>query len=498
MAAAAVLAGVLLWAGPAGGVQQYETYEAAVVASGPVAQFRFDDAPGSEKVADSVGSYTATNHAITLGGEGPFGGSKTGAFGGEALATLPADPLKEASAFSAEAWVDWTGASSYGQPIFEFGSGSSNYMYLTPASTASKHPMLFEIHSSSGTASLTATKLASKAWEYLAVSETSSGTLMLYLNGEPIAEVTKATISPASLGSSVPDDYLGAGPLAASEPRFNGSLSNLAFYNKALTPGEIKEHYDDAEFPVNTSPPTISGTAKDGKTLTAKEGSWIGLTPIEFKFQWLLCSAEGNGCKNIGVPTSETKYMLGHEDVGQTLKVAVIAGNKAGSGTATSAQTAVVAAIKLTNSALPVITGNAKVGQELTVSEGKWEGSPPTHYSYEWETCNGAGAKCKGNGGTANVYEPTALQAVEKATLRAVVTAENSAGAVKATSEATPVITPGPPRDKTPPVISGPATEGGKLTVTTGTWAGSEPSDMNTSGSAAPTANALRLKKLPG
>ncbi|HLM84731.1 MAG TPA: LamG domain-containing protein, partial [Solirubrobacteraceae bacterium] len=468
------LGGALAWVALAGGVQQYETYEVAVAASAPAAQFRFDDAAGSPTLADSAGSYSASNTGITLGGEGPFGGSKSGSFGGKALATLPSDPLKEASAFTAEAWVNWAGGASYGQPIFDFGSGSSNYMYLTPSSTASKHPMLFEIHAGSGTATVTTTKLRAKAWEYVAVTETSAGKITLYLKGEPVAELAKATVTPASLGASPPEDYLGAGPLASSEPKFSGSLSNVAFYTKALTSGEVKEHFDDAEFPVNASPPTISGTAKDGKTLTAKEGSWIGLPLEKVEFHWELCNGTGEGCLPIPGATSST-YLLGHGDVENTLRVAVKAENKAGTGSATSAHTAVVAAIKLSNLTLPVISGTAKVGQELAVSEGTWEGSPPTHYKYAWETCNSSGEKCKGNGGVASVYEPTATQASEKNTLRAIVTAENSAGPASATSAATAIITPGPPRDKTPPVISGPVTEGGKLTASRGVWAGTEP-----------------------
>jgi hypothetical protein len=79
----AVVAGVLavfVWAGLAGGTQPYETYLSAVSTDSPVAQFRFSDAVGSGTVADSVGTFSATNTGITLGGEGPFGGSKSGLF----------------------------------------------------------------------------------------------------------------------------------------------------------------------------------------------------------------------------------------------------------------------------------------------------------------------------------------------------------------------------------------------------------------------------------
>jgi hypothetical protein len=94
----AVVVGTLAWAGLASGTQPYATYESTVAADGPVAQYRFDDAAGSSTLADSAGSYTATNSGIVLGGEGPFGGSKSGSFGTSAFArsgcvpTLPGHP----------------------------------------------------------------------------------------------------------------------------------------------------------------------------------------------------------------------------------------------------------------------------------------------------------------------------------------------------------------------------------------------------------------------
>ena len=83
--------------------------------SGPVAQFRFDDAAGSESVIDDVGSYTATNHGIGLGKAGPFEGSKSGTFSTGDSAALPSDPLTGASAFTIEMWVKSMGSTGVGQ-----------------------------------------------------------------------------------------------------------------------------------------------------------------------------------------------------------------------------------------------------------------------------------------------------------------------------------------------------------------------------------------------
>jgi hypothetical protein len=93
--------------------------------------------------------------------------------------------------------------------------------------------------------------------------------------------------------------------------------------------------------PVNISPPTISGTAQVGQTLTAQgAGTWTG-NPFEFRFQWLRCDASGGACVPIPGATAGT-YLLVSGDAGATIRVAVTARNAAGETTALSAPTAPV------------------------------------------------------------------------------------------------------------------------------------------------------------
>ena len=162
-------------------------------------------------------------------------------------------------------------------------------------------------------------------------------------------------------------------------------MSNVAFYSKALSASRILAHYDAGEFPVNTALPTISGTVKEGKALSAKAGSWSGVEPITFAYQWMRCNGVGGECVSIPSATA-AKYTLADEDVGRTLRVAVSASNSAGAGSATSAQTVLVVGIKPSNTSLPAISGAAEDGQLLSASTGGWEGSTPFSYAYQWET----------------------------------------------------------------------------------------------------------------
>ncbi len=92
--------------------------------------------------------------------------------------------------------------------------------------------------------------------------------------------------------------------------------------------------------PTNSSPPVISGTARQGETLSASTGSWTD-NPTGYAYQWRRCDSAGGGCTDIA-GGSGSAYGLVAADVGSTIRVRVTATNAGGSGTAISAQTVAV------------------------------------------------------------------------------------------------------------------------------------------------------------
>ena len=153
--------------------------------------------------------------------------------------------------------------------------------------------------------------------------------------------------------------------------------------------------------PVNTVLPAITGSTVVGQTLTASNGSWTG-NPTGYSRQWQRCDSTGANCTDIGAATGST-YTLAAADAGSTLRVIVTATNAAGSSTATSTQTPVVAGPPV-NTVLPAITGSTVVGQTLTASNGSWTGNP-TGYSRQWQRCDSTGASCTDIGAaTASTY----------------------------------------------------------------------------------------------
>ncbi len=225
--------------------------------------------------------------------------------------------------------------------------------------------------------------------------------------------------------------------------------------------------------PVNSVPPTISGSLQQVQTLTADPGTWLGTAPFAFGYQWLRCSVLGAGCEEIPGATNST-YTLGPLDVASKLAVVVTASNLHGAGSATSAETSPIGALLPSNTLPPSITGILTDGQLLSVGTGSWSGTEPISFSYQWQLCNPLGEGCvEIEGATGASLELSSGDI--GGTLNVVVTATNAAGSTSVTTPVTTLIEGLLPVNNVLPSISGLFKEGGLLSVGTGSWSGSEP-----------------------
>jgi hypothetical protein len=185
-----------------------------------------------------------------------------------------------------------------------------------------------------------------------------------------------------------PSDYLNGGNAAnaykVANPNGGASLSltqyavgdeaRAALKGVLVTPSKVKPVDDTAPKAFSTaSIPTISGTVRVGKTLTANAGAWTPSPTL--RYQWY---ANGATIKNATAKT----FKLTTAQLGKKISVKVT-GTKSGYTTTakTSRQTAKVTAT-FTKAAKPKISGTAKVGKTLKVKVGTWK--PKPKYSYQW------------------------------------------------------------------------------------------------------------------
>ncbi len=204
--------------------------------------------------------------------------------------------------------------------------------------------------------------------------------------------------------------------------------------------------------PVNTVAPSISGQAKEGTTLTAKNGSWTGATPLSYTYLWE--HDEAGQWKAIE-GAAESKFAPTAPYVGQQIRARVLASNSAGETSATTAPTEPVAAAPPKNHEAPSISPAEPVeGQLLTAKAGKWEGTPASEYVYEWESCS---KKCAVVATHQTTRESDSYRAPEESgsTFRVTVTDENPAGSKSAKSASTAAVKAGPPGRRTSAVDCG-------------------------------------------
>ncbi len=189
--------------------------------------------------------------------------------------------------------------------------------------------------------------------------------------------------------------------------------------------------------PSNTVAPVVTGTARDGQTLTrTSDGTWTG-SPTSTTRQWRRCDSAGASCVNIPSATG-TSYTLTSSDVGKTIRLQVSATNANGTGTGDSAATASVTAAAPVNTVAPAVVGTAKQGQTLAMTNGTWTGTPTITYAHRWERCTGATCTAI-PGAVTGTYTASADDVGHP--LRAVVTASNAGGSVSAASAMTAAVT---------------------------------------------------------
>jgi regulation of enolase protein 1 (concanavalin A-like superfamily) len=255
------------------GGESTNSVQATATTLGPlVHQYSFSETSGTN-VADSVGGPVWNG---TLPNGGTFSnGQLTLASASSQYATLPAGIVGTLSNFTIVAWVrlnstaDWT-------RIFDFGSGTTANMFLTPQSGGSG-PMRFAI-TTSGSGSeqqINSSSALSTGGRHQVAVTLSGNTGVMYLDGSPVGTNSSMTLNPSSLGSTA-NNHLGKSQY--SDPYLNGSLDEFRIYKRALTAVEVAQVYLAGTVTLGNLSRTYDGTPKSVTATTTPSGLAVNIT----------------------------------------------------------------------------------------------------------------------------------------------------------------------------------------------------------------------------
>jgi hypothetical protein len=246
----------------------------------------------------------------------------------------------------------------------------------------------------------------------------------------------------------------------------------------ALVAGADVPEAHAAAAPTVRARPMVAGEATQGKRLFGVKGSWAGSGKVEYRYQWFRCDQMGAHCASLRGVTKRS-HVLGENDVGHTLGLAVRATDSRGSTTAVSRLIGPIGGAPplLVSTAQPTVSGEAVQGSMLKVEPGTW--SPvPESFSYQWARCSVAGSACAPiQGETAETHVVGARDLGHA--LVAIVQARSGATSQAVFSVATDTVAAGVetvsgPLSSAPPVVAVVVQQGRQLTGAVGSWFGSD------------------------
>ena len=201
---------------------------------GLVAHYKFD--------GDTTDSL-ANNDGMPTGGPTYVGGHSGQAInldGADDYVTLPSG-VADFKDITLTTWVKVDAYATW-QRVFDFGTGTDNYMFLTTQYTGTSpdtQKLRFAIRTPGVGEQVIDSSVAIPVdtWVHVAlVLDGSVGTL--YLNGTQVGQNTGMTLDPASLGMTT-QNYIGKSQF--DDPYFNGSIDDFRIYARALSSTEISQ-----------------------------------------------------------------------------------------------------------------------------------------------------------------------------------------------------------------------------------------------------------------
>jgi hypothetical protein len=157
--------------------------------------------------------------------------------GTDDYATLPIGTLMSTlSDITVATWSNYSGTGGGWQRLFDFGSGTTVYLFLTP-NMASNQMRVALRTAAVGEQIITASRGLPTGWHHVAVTiESATKTMKLYLDGEIVASGA-TTLLPKDMGVTT-QNWIAKSQYPA-DAYFKGVLDDFRIYSEALSKGKV-------------------------------------------------------------------------------------------------------------------------------------------------------------------------------------------------------------------------------------------------------------------
>lgn len=296
--------------------------------------------PFNNDAHENLGLYNGTLQSKASITNDPLRGSVLGLDG---VANYVSLPISVGNCSTIAAWVKWKGGPAW-QRIFDFGTGTGAYLFLTPSSGAGNLRFAITTSGPGGEQQINApAALPTNSWVHVAVTlDGSTGTL--YVDGLPVATTNSLTIRPwQTLARNL---YIGKSQFT-NDPMFSGEIDSFRIFGRALSGAEIMElaqaqadlahRYSfagNARDSIGMAHGTPMGSATlnaGGLTLTGTPGGYVNLpgglvsgsSSVTLEC-WATLGANGNGARilDCGNPNLDLSYSPHTATGGQALSLA--------------------------------------------------------------------------------------------------------------------------------------------------------------------------------
>ena len=270
---------------------------------------RDDSGHGNDASADDSAVY----------GSGRIGSAALALDGSGGRVDLPPGVPRHEQ-LSVATWVYWNGGAAW-QRIFDFGNGTDQYLFLTPA--ASGAGLRFAIKNGGAEQQLNAPALAAGRWVHVAVT-LGGANARLYVDGAQVAASSAFTLKPSDFNPVL--NYIGESQFE-SDPGFNGRVDDFRVYNHALSATDV------AALAAGL-PPSPSGLAATPGPLEIRL-AWNAV-PHATGYTLRYAPASGGPYSILSADSASTAYTHAGLNFGQTYHYTVDATTLAGTGPASA------------------------------------------------------------------------------------------------------------------------------------------------------------------